>query len=878
MGMNYCPFCGARLVENAKFCSQCGKPISDVQNGEDQEKETVQQAPEVVDTLEPQTTSPRPDPIHTIKIGEYDLQVTESVIAYNKVRSYFVDYAEQSRDKFGSLYDNEVRDLETLYDKALPAIIEESTNAISFAVSVLERYGLVMEPDEFIRIAKENIHLGGDLHEYVETAEQLDNFTQRLHSYRARNRSGNIQWQGGGFGLKDAIGGALMAGALNLATDAVRGVGHAVVDSADRARLKKLQIDIYKSRDHKKHLGKVLYGFCMSLFDPAVRLLEEKSLIVHPPFNIEKGIGPITEAFDLVDNPYAREDDYKKALELTLQGMPYDPYFPLPYLTLYKIPLIDNADVLKIVKFFGVEDGFAPKVMEYEQDAWNNFMATPEESEEDLARKITEGKKLNNKCLYVHVSLSGLEKKRKEIIKKEKEAAAKREEERRRQEENNKLFLQIQKLPEQDLEQLHAKCNQLSKLISTPKVKKELNRITAKIEKLTEQEQRVKEHSDFLAAFSNANLSPKKIAKKLVGNIIFQEIYSQLTRDLTQAKELFQQKYCQEKSSYHIALRETLSFANSPLAIMQKNFAPFSETEVPIMYVYYTDPNHAGLVLTNQKIYIKGGAHDSLPYSFSLNEVYNISVDDSSRNIFGQRFWKVSVNETPSFILFEDKVLEQLSYRKFIHMLYFFIYYCLFLAVTENNHTESLFADVLKEAGMSQKGLDKNIADDLNNGDDEQQVKQSYLREPLASNGKSSQSTSKMNCQSQSDRINTLTHIKELCVHFLACHDTADFSTSNALITGLNIDAKEIYLAHDDTLFKSGKNGFAITSSGVYCRDMMESKAVHTTFDELRSAKQIYRKSDYTYADKKLLSYFSGKKTTKEDIKDLFQAIWELLQ
>ena len=131
--------------------------------------------------------------------------------------------------------------------------------------------------------------MGDVLQEYVDTAKRLEEFVEQLKSYRAKNRSQGIQWQGGGFGLSGAIGGAVMAGALNLATDAVRGIGHAVVDSADRARLRKVQLDLYKARDHKSFLGKRLYTFCMDLFDTAVHLLEENYSSEEMKMFIESG-------------------------------------------------------------------------------------------------------------------------------------------------------------------------------------------------------------------------------------------------------------------------------------------------------------------------------------------------------------------------------------------------------------------------------------------------------------------------------------------------------------------------------------------------------------------------------------------------------------
>ena len=83
-----------------------------------------------------------------------------------------------------------------------------------------------------------------DTYEYSSLLEEYNAICQDEQDNTDRkniNRSSRSHWQGGGFGIGGAIKGALQAGMLNIATDAVRGIGDSISDSQDRKRYVKLK-------------------------------------------------------------------------------------------------------------------------------------------------------------------------------------------------------------------------------------------------------------------------------------------------------------------------------------------------------------------------------------------------------------------------------------------------------------------------------------------------------------------------------------------------------------------------------------------------------------------------------------------------------------
>ena len=126
--------------------------------------------------------------------------------------------------------------------------------------------------------------------------------------------------------------------------------------------------------------------------------------------------------------------------------------------------------------------------------------------------------------------------------------------------------------------------------------------------------------------------------------------------------------------------------------------------------------------------------------------------------------------------------------------------------------------------------------------------------------------------------------MKRLCDEFLEkIGENADsFKFTPKLKKGLQIpDDAIVYLAHDDTMFNSGKNGFAITNQGIYCRDLMENTEV-TSLDELSnltelSWEDVNKHNNIISGEKKLVYYTDGEEEVENALISLLSDIIQLL-
>ena len=100
---------------------------------------------------------------------------------------------------------------------------------------------------------------------------------------------------------------------------------------------------------------------------------------------------------------------------------------------------------------------------------------------------------------------------------------------------------------------------------------------------------------------------------------------------------------------------------------------------------------------------------------------------------------------------------------------------------------------------------------------------------------------------------------REACQAFLNGTDKSRFTSSDKILRGLDIKAgDDVYLIHDDTMFKSGKNGFAITRDGMYCREFGDRTAHFVSWEDLANgAKPELDEYSYIRQNGISLCYFS---------------------
>lgn len=120
---------------------------------------------------------------------------------------------------------------------------------------------------------------------------------------------------------------------------------------------------------------------------------------------------------------------------------------------------------------------------------------------------------------------------------------------------------------------------------------------------------------------------------------------------------------------------------------------------------------------------------------------------------------------------------------------------------------------------------------------------------------------------------------REACEKFLqnrkVREDASSFVSSDKVVRGLGIaDGDEIFLIHDDTMFHSGKNGFAITREGFYCRELGDSSHF-VSWEEFGQGGEPERESGSINQDGVSICYFTDDSSLlKYQLMDLYEKLY----
>ena len=184
------------------------------------------------------------------------------------------------------------------------------------------------------------------------------------------------------------------------------------------------------------------------------------------------------------------------------------------------------------------------------------------------------------------------------------------------------------------------------------------------------------------------------------------------------------------------------------------------------------------------------------------------------------------------------------------------------IRIVENHHPTQQDTNPFRIGGQNVLGKDINLADQEKT-DTQEPSAVIYARDILLND----------------EKVYDGSSIAEICLKFLSYEENKGIDTGRKdnIINILKIPSGDtIYLIHDDSWFKRGKNGFAVTDRGVYVKDIGEA-ADFVPWEEFRKCKNIESKSCYVTADGRKIAYITGGDRLRSQVERFFITIYKLL-
>ncbi|MBR4208086.1 MAG: zinc ribbon domain-containing protein [Lachnospiraceae bacterium] len=347
MALVVCPECGReKISDKAVACPDCGFPIAE------HFKERVETK-----------TEPKIEPLYEKK---YVLEFSYGILNYSKneeeiggIRQSYSDMSNLEAKKFFIDYVNLIKNNKELnvFESWIPENIEKHIdNSISFAITNLMNQGI--EDIDYYEFKK--IMTG--MPKYYNYAENYDSKIKTginrvkdginaLEYEKQIMRSGRSQWQSAGFGVRAAISAKIQASLLNAGQEFIREIGDSIQDNADNKKINSVVNSILSSEDIIRELICIVYYACFNTYYTFIDILHKKGILVYTDTDSEE-----YRKYSRMLTNYIERDpyNYDQIFNVIKRMFNACPHSPVIYETLISISAFDVEEILSASKKFGV--------------------------------------------------------------------------------------------------------------------------------------------------------------------------------------------------------------------------------------------------------------------------------------------------------------------------------------------------------------------------------------------------------------------------------------------------------------------------------------------------------------------------------------------
>lgn len=359
MALLKCPDCGKMVSERASVCPECGCPkeyfneLEESINANLSEEKDVDLTEENDEELE----DPVLEQFSVLGTAIFYFKFTENYINIAKLHSNVVYNMENEVKKIYSAG----KDIDVVWDEIVPMVQCVIDKLVKENVGILYNADIIISEKEFKN--KYTLIFFNYLKELEEEYNAIIHKSNQIREAREYERAGRGHWEGGGFGVRGAIKGAITAGAFNMVADAGRAIGDSVVDGRDEAALKNQKVRLYND---KRFYQMIIERMRLCLHRVDIGMAEElASRRLIEPFDMDYLSARKKIVFAL-NYEKDKERLAKKAFEI-LRNYPFEMECYLIILEEISNMPDEVDELIRFIKFWNLESYFSVLISETEQ-------------------------------------------------------------------------------------------------------------------------------------------------------------------------------------------------------------------------------------------------------------------------------------------------------------------------------------------------------------------------------------------------------------------------------------------------------------------------------------------------------------------------------
>lgn len=364
-----CPDCLKQVSDRVESCPFCGCPSKFFLSGTS-DNDTINSSVSMAEKSIPSETIVEEKCVNSkedfisFSFGKFTVRYPKNTENIAKIYGKYVSYSHKYYQKYYELYAS-AGSMHSVLTDLVDKVKSDIRTIADEACQDLYQFGIRITSTDFIN--EYEIDCQREIETLYEQYDSIQEEKKDIEYQREVQKASRGRWQGGGFGMKGAIKGAVNAAVLNAGSGLIHSIGDGISKSGDNRYISNKLNGIYKSKKNQEEFSQGVYR-CIDYILEGIK--EEMS-------NAEIIDISVFGSFSDVESNYETVMKYEKNPERLLEGM-IDCFSCIPEGIKYYKPVLStlfesDSDIELFLKFWGLDEIYQQLEQEYSRNVLDSI-------------------------------------------------------------------------------------------------------------------------------------------------------------------------------------------------------------------------------------------------------------------------------------------------------------------------------------------------------------------------------------------------------------------------------------------------------------------------------------------------------------------------